>query len=193
MKLLADDAADTPKDQLLDFAHFDCYACHHDLKVPSWRQKRGYRGAPGRPTMKPWSTETLRAVLDHARGATGFKTEEATKAADQVRRTARNPEQAVRRPPVRGRRRDRQTGEGVRPSVSGPAHRLSDDAAVYTPAQTEGLYRVLAERLQQAATARPGRTACTWTTTPPSKQSGACGCSAASCDWRRACPWAKSP
>jgi hypothetical protein len=38
-----------------DFARFDCYACHHDLKVPSWRQTRGYAGrAPGRPTAPAW-------------------------------------------------------------------------------------------------------------------------------------------
>src|SRR5690606_17005199 len=26
--------------QLPDFAAFDCYACHHDLKTPAWRQRR---------------------------------------------------------------------------------------------------------------------------------------------------------
>jgi hypothetical protein len=38
----------------LDYANFDCFACHHDLKSPSWRQQRGYRGKPGRPSMRPW-------------------------------------------------------------------------------------------------------------------------------------------
>jgi hypothetical protein len=38
-----------------DFARFDCYACHHDLKVPSWRQERGYGGrTPGRPPVPLW-------------------------------------------------------------------------------------------------------------------------------------------
>jgi hypothetical protein len=38
-----------------DFARFDCYACHHDLKVPSWRQERGYGGrTPGRPPVPFW-------------------------------------------------------------------------------------------------------------------------------------------
>jgi hypothetical protein len=38
-----------------DFARFDCYACHHDLKVPSWRQERGYGGrTPGRPPVPAW-------------------------------------------------------------------------------------------------------------------------------------------
>ena len=84
MKLLADDARETPKGQLLDFAHFDCYACHHDLKVPSWRQERGYRGVPGRPTMRPWATESLQAILEHAQAANGkLDTESAAKIANE--------------------------------------------------------------------------------------------------------------
>jgi hypothetical protein len=48
----------------LDFAVFDCYACHHDLKLPSWRQARGYAGAPpGRPPMRPWPTALARVCL----------------------------------------------------------------------------------------------------------------------------------
>jgi hypothetical protein len=37
-----------------DFSVFECYACHHDLKVPGWRQARGYQGTPGRPLMRDW-------------------------------------------------------------------------------------------------------------------------------------------
>ena len=51
----------------LDFAHFDCYACHHDLKSPSWRQERGYAGKPGRPQMRPWPTALARVSLQEAR------------------------------------------------------------------------------------------------------------------------------
>jgi hypothetical protein len=43
-----------PETHWPDFARFDCYACHHDLQVPSWRQARGYLGAPGRPTTPAW-------------------------------------------------------------------------------------------------------------------------------------------
>jgi Cytochrome c554 and c-prime len=53
---------------LLDFAHFDCAACHHDLKLPSWRQQRGYAGAPGRPLPNTGPLALLRVVLDHAAG-----------------------------------------------------------------------------------------------------------------------------
>jgi hypothetical protein len=156
MKLLADDAADTPKDQLLDFAHFDCYACHHDLKVPSWRQKRGYRGVPGRPTMKPWSTETLRAVMDHAKAATGFKTEEATKAADQVRQGLEALNKQFDARPFGDAAEIAKQAKEFGPQCQALRTVLNDDAAVYTPAQTEALYRVLAERLQQAAGAKAG-------------------------------------
>jgi hypothetical protein len=37
-----------------EFASFDCYACHHDLKPKSWRQTRGYRNRPGRVEPRPW-------------------------------------------------------------------------------------------------------------------------------------------
>ncbi len=43
-----------------EFAAFDCYACHHDLKVPSWRQERGYPGKPGRPTMPYWPSALVK-------------------------------------------------------------------------------------------------------------------------------------
>jgi hypothetical protein len=46
--------------KVLDLSNFDCYACHHDLKAPSWRQKRGYPGKPGRLPMRPWSTELIK-------------------------------------------------------------------------------------------------------------------------------------
>jgi hypothetical protein len=48
-----------------EFALYDCYACHHDLKADSWRQKRGYVGKPGRPQMRDWSTALLPLALKH--------------------------------------------------------------------------------------------------------------------------------
>jgi hypothetical protein len=47
----------------LDLANFDCYACHHDLKTPSWRQ-RGYPGKPGRPRMRSWTTPLVKVSLE---------------------------------------------------------------------------------------------------------------------------------
>ncbi|HWE36308.1 MAG TPA: multiheme c-type cytochrome [Isosphaeraceae bacterium] len=66
IKLLADDAK-RPKSaaQSLDLTHFDCYACHHDLKGPSWRQERGYPGNPGRPRPRPWPKALAKLALQH--------------------------------------------------------------------------------------------------------------------------------
>jgi hypothetical protein len=36
-----------------EFAEYDCFACHHDLKAKSWRQQRGY--ADRVPGALPWS------------------------------------------------------------------------------------------------------------------------------------------
>jgi hypothetical protein len=51
-----------------ELAQFDCYACHHDLKSNSWRQRRGYSGAPGRPLMRPWPTALVTLALRHKAG-----------------------------------------------------------------------------------------------------------------------------
>ncbi len=61
---LADDAK--KKNDGLDFASFDCYSCHHNLKYPSERQDRGYVGRPGRPLYRPAAFALARLVLDHA-------------------------------------------------------------------------------------------------------------------------------
>jgi hypothetical protein len=49
-----------------ELAVFDCYACHHDLKSNGWRQKRGYVGRPGRPTMQAWPTSLVELALHHS-------------------------------------------------------------------------------------------------------------------------------
>ncbi len=46
-----------------EFALYDCYACHHDLKSDSWRQKRGYAGKPGRPQMTEWPLALVPLVI----------------------------------------------------------------------------------------------------------------------------------
>ncbi len=66
MKLLADQSQKAIADnETLDLSNFDCNACHHDLKAPSWRQKGGYPGKPGRVPMKMWPTELIQlSILD---------------------------------------------------------------------------------------------------------------------------------
>lgn len=60
--------ADLGKEDGIDFAAFDCAACHHDLKYPSDRQARGYVGVPGRPLFRPANFALTKAVLAHAAG-----------------------------------------------------------------------------------------------------------------------------
>jgi hypothetical protein len=48
------------KGRILDFALFDCAACHHDLIAPSWRQSG--KGTPGRPLPRTGPTALLRTV-----------------------------------------------------------------------------------------------------------------------------------
>ena len=51
------------KPQWPDFAQFDCYACHHDLKSDSWRQKAQHAGSPGRPVLTPWPEALLQVAM----------------------------------------------------------------------------------------------------------------------------------
>jgi hypothetical protein len=55
------EAARRTNDGRLDFAHFDCLACHHELEVPTRRQPRA--GTPGRPPMRPLPAGLMTAVL----------------------------------------------------------------------------------------------------------------------------------
>jgi hypothetical protein len=67
MKLLAAQAKDAKS--WPEFAQFDCYACHHDLKTKSWRVERGYSGTPGRPPLRPWPTALAElGIYQSARG-----------------------------------------------------------------------------------------------------------------------------
>jgi hypothetical protein len=70
MELLSDPADGGAKKEWIDrspeLANYDCYACHHELKTPSWRQKRGYDGPPGRPTMHVWPTILMEDAIRYA-------------------------------------------------------------------------------------------------------------------------------
>ena len=59
MRLVADEAkisGEPPVPGLgwPDYARFDCWSCHHDLKRDGWRQARGFDGPPGRPPLGEW-------------------------------------------------------------------------------------------------------------------------------------------
>lgn len=53
---LKNDLPEDPAQRWPEFAlaQADCYSCHHELVRPSWRQVRGFSGAPGRPQLQPW-------------------------------------------------------------------------------------------------------------------------------------------
>jgi hypothetical protein len=46
-----------------DYALFECYACHHDIKTPSWRQRRTVHGPLGEPTFDLSSWAMCRPVV----------------------------------------------------------------------------------------------------------------------------------
>lgn len=50
-----------------ELATFDCYACHHDLRYPGWRQQTYRAGSvPGRPLLQRWPTVLVHLALQHA-------------------------------------------------------------------------------------------------------------------------------
>ena len=63
LELLAARAGD-PKRPWPEFAEYDCFACHHDLKAESWRVERGYKHrVPGTPAWGEWFTTMLPKAL----------------------------------------------------------------------------------------------------------------------------------
>jgi hypothetical protein len=47
-----------------EFAEYNCFACHHDLREPSWRQQRGF--GQRLPGAFPWSTWYVSDMLPRA-------------------------------------------------------------------------------------------------------------------------------
>ena len=62
---LADERLVSPiaKPDWPELAQFECFACHHDLKDRSWRQRRALTGAPGRPLLRAWPTVLAKLAL----------------------------------------------------------------------------------------------------------------------------------
>ncbi|QDV37190.1 hypothetical protein ElP_51230 [Tautonia plasticadhaerens] len=44
--------------------HSDCLACHHDLRYPGWRQRRGFAFAPGRPMPRTFPIALIELNID---------------------------------------------------------------------------------------------------------------------------------
>jgi len=52
------------KSPVRDFADLDCFACHHDLREPSWRQERPAGGKLGLAAPSDWYTAGPAALAD---------------------------------------------------------------------------------------------------------------------------------
>jgi hypothetical protein len=56
-----------------EFAEYDCFACHHELRDPSWRQERGFSLAAGSYPWGTWYFSLLREATPE--GESAVKTE----------------------------------------------------------------------------------------------------------------------
>jgi hypothetical protein len=66
-------------DRWPELSQFDCYACHHELKGPGWRQLRNHATTPGRPPYPAWVSVLVPAAIWLT------ETDEKTEAAEQKR------------------------------------------------------------------------------------------------------------
>ncbi len=78
LRLTADLAEGVVSDQILkpqwpEFSQYDCYACHHDLKSESWRQKVQHVGSPGRPVLTPWPDAILQIAMQQSSEPTSLQ------------------------------------------------------------------------------------------------------------------------
>jgi hypothetical protein len=62
LELIADQAR-PESGEWPELAAFDCQACHHELRSPSWRQERAPLAAPGRPTLPEWPFALVKTGL----------------------------------------------------------------------------------------------------------------------------------
>jgi Cytochrome c554 and c-prime len=85
LKLLADETqplkrAAAPGESWPDYARFDCWSCHHDLKRDGWRQARGFKnGPPGRVPVSEWPLTLVELGIDRLALANNPKAEELRK------------------------------------------------------------------------------------------------------------------
>ena len=56
-----------------DYALYDCASCHHELRLPSFRQQRAAHDVPGRPRLPEWPTPLIEVALQLEHPASGVK------------------------------------------------------------------------------------------------------------------------
>ncbi len=62
ISMLEQSAHPTSAQHWADYALYDCSACHHGLKAPSWRQRHRQPTPPGRPLPAQWPSILERTV-----------------------------------------------------------------------------------------------------------------------------------
>ena len=154
MRLLADDAATVKDGELLDFAHFDCYACHHNLRADSPdtagrvvnERRRPRPGvAPGRPVMRPWAAETLRGVLAHGAETPEGRAARVGDLAGQMNAELAALAAAFSAQPFGVPAKVKEAADKLATSCAGA--RTAMHGIVYSPAETAKLYRNMAARV----------------------------------------------
>jgi Cytochrome c554 and c-prime len=146
VKLVAAEAgrrAATPG-KVLDFASFDCAACHHDLKTPGWRQTPAVAAAPGRPPLSRWPSVLLDVAIRHAGGA-----DAGSELADKLN--------ALHAAATTGPFGDAQAVAAAATALDGWAGKAVDrlQGHKYTEAEAERLLRDLAAKAVQPGGPRP--------------------------------------
>ncbi len=63
----------SPSQHWGDYALYDCASCHHELRLPSSRQRRAAAEVPGRPRLLEWPTPLVEVALQLSGPATGVQ------------------------------------------------------------------------------------------------------------------------
>ncbi len=145
MKLAAAQAEGSAKvnDKALEwpeFAAFDCYSCHHDLKKESWRQQRGYKGIPGRPQLRDWPLALLHVSMDHAAQG-GKKSGDPALAQQKFEKEFQKLVEALNERPFGEPKRVAQAARTLEQSCDGLIKQLEQD--IYDRAGAERLLRAV--------------------------------------------------
>jgi hypothetical protein len=103
LELLADRAGSHDQKPWPEFAEYNCYACHHDLSEPSWRQQLGYGGRT--PGSLPWSSwyYTMPRLLASYPGLADPRARTLPAALDELGKTLATPLRDQARLPIQAR------------------------------------------------------------------------------------------
>lgn len=82
----------------IDLAHYDCFACHHDLSEPSWRQHRASTTlAPGQAAWGSWTLSLLPDFADDVDFLDGESLQDPTRQLQQLMQNYSNDRETLTR------------------------------------------------------------------------------------------------